>query len=76
MNLKIGDRVRIEPLTDHEKDVYPKGWSTGMDAYVGKTTKIIDIIQDTNTYVLYCDGGKWAWSDENLVLVRDKIVLF
>lgn len=76
MNLKIGDRVRIEPLTDHEKDVYPKGWSKEMDQYVGKTTKIIDIIQDTNTYVLYCDGGKWAWSDQNLVLVREKIALF
>lgn len=78
MTLKIGDRVRIEPLTDREKRYYPHSWSYRMDQYVGRVTRITDILinDESKIYVLSCDNGKWAWSDQNLVLVREKIALF
>lgn len=41
------------------------------------TLKIGDRVRsESKIYVLSCDNGKWAWSDQNLVLVREKIALF
>ena len=51
MTLKIGDRVRIEPLTDNEKKYYPHSWSYRMDQYVGRVTRITDILTNSESKI-------------------------
>ena len=70
MELRIGDRVIIEPLTDTEKYYYEHGWSDDMDEYIGEITTIEDICND-NEYYLNCDGNEFTWSSSNLRLIPD-----
>ena len=50
MELKVGDYVRIEPLSENQKQNYPFGWvpstdtrSMNMDKFIGTVTKITNI---------------------------------
>lgn len=44
MNLHVGDKVQIDPLTDIQKEIYPHYWSSFMDDYIGEITTILRII--------------------------------
>ena len=82
MELKVGDYVRIEPLSDEEKQNYPFGWASrdynrydNMDNYIGNVTKITRI---SNTrYYLECDNSRYKWSASHLKpITKSNIMLF
>ena len=84
MNLHVGDKVQIEPLTDHQKESYPHYWSSFMDDYIGKITTILRIIpscvnhsSEFTEYYLECDNRQFAWSNIHLTKVEpQKVQLF
>ena len=83
MTLTEGDFIRLEPLDDDEKDEYPHGWNLAMDQYLGKITKILDIVpcisepHEEDEYYLECDNGRFIWSSIHLTKVEpQKVHLF
>ena len=82
MTLKVGDYVKIEPLSYEKKQNYPFGWASrdddsydNMDNYIGNVTKITQI-SNTRHY-LECDNGRYKWSDLHLKPIqKSSIILF
>lgn len=70
MQLKVGDKVVIQPLSDSQKEDYEFGWDYDMDDYIGETATI-DEIGDDRGYTLDCDGHTFVWSDIHLQPVHD-----
>lgn len=72
MRLKVGDYVRIEPLSEEQKQNYPFGWAfsdenphRNMDKFIGRVTK------------LECDGGRYVWHNSHLKpITKYNIMLF
>lgn len=83
MTLKVGDYVKIQPLSEEQKQNYPTGWiyyeedhNDNMDMYIGTITKVKSIM-GYNSYSLECDEGTYEWSDVNLTLINpSKMELF
>lgn len=86
MELKVGDYVRIEPLSDEEKQSYPFRWIyqganpyISMDKFIGTVTKITLISEHSGRpcYYLECDSGAYMWSDSHLKrITKQNIMLF
>lgn len=83
MKLEVGDYVRIEPLSDEEKQNYRFGWVyshsdpyRNMDQFIGTITKITNISTDFR-YKLECDGGRYVWHNSHLKpITKYNIILF
>ena len=83
MKLEVGDYVRIEPLSDEEKQNYRFGWVyshsdpyRNMDQFVGKVTRI-SRVEGKFRYYLECDGGQYMWSSSHLKrIITSDIMLF
>lgn len=83
MKLEVGDYVRIEPLSDEEKQNYRFGWVyshsdpyRNMDQFVGKVTRI-SRVEGKFRYYLECDGGQYMWSSSHLKrITTSDIMLF
>ena len=76
MELKDGDMVLIEPLSEEQKRQYPHGWGSGMDRYLGCITTITRFYYN-DEYYLECDGHQDAWSSIHLKPISThKIKLF
>lgn len=86
MILKVGDYVRIEPLSEEQKQNYPFGWAfsdenphRNMDKFIGTVTKITLISEYSGCpcYYLDCDSGAYMWSDSHLKrITKQNIMLF
>lgn len=83
MKLEVGDYVRIEPLSEDQKQNYPFGWvpsndnhSMNMDKFIGTITKITNISTDFR-YKLECDGGRYVGHNSHLKpITKYNIMLF
>lgn len=84
MNLYVGDKVQIDPLTDIQKEFYPHYWSSFMDDYIGEITTILRIIPGSinqssafTEYYLECDNRQFTWSNIHLTKIEpQKVQLF
>ena len=43
---KIGQKVKINPVSESEKFDYPWGWVDEMDKYVGQIVTILDTVDE------------------------------
>jgi len=83
MILKVGDYVRIEPLSEEQKQNYPFGWAfsdenphRNMDKFIGRVTKITRIAGG-DRFFLECDAGNYTWSVSHLKPIKkSNIILF
>lgn len=76
MKLNVGDYVRIEPLSEAQKQIYPYSWDFDMDKYIGNIIKITRISEGPR-YRLECDNGRYVWSDSHLKHINpSNIILF
>lgn len=82
MRLEVGDYVKIEPLSEEQKQNYPFGWAystndpnRNMDKFIGEVTRISRIC-DSRHY-LECDSGQYMWSRSHLKPIqKSSIILF
>ena len=75
--LKIGQKVKIEPISEDAKEYYPWGWVKEMDEFVGQIVTISDhIYEKYEDYIGHqeCYAVKeniWTWDIRNLSIVKD-----
>ena len=75
--LKIGQKVKIEPISEYKKQYYPWGWVPEMDNHVGQIVTITGYVDEE--YPDYigrqeCYTVKeniWTWDIRNLSIVED-----
>jgi len=61
---KIGDKVEIMPLNEHEKALYPPRWISDMDEHVGDIVTIETIMESPDHYGV--KENCWTWHASNL----------
>lgn len=61
---KIGDKVEIMPLNEHQKVLYPPKWILDMDEYVGDVVTIETIMETPDHYGV--KENCWTWHASNL----------
>lgn len=71
-NFKIGQKVKINPVSEAQKDYYPWGWVDDMNNYVGQIATISGYVTeqypDYNRYqkCYTVKENDWTWSHMNL----------
>lgn len=81
---KVGQKVKINPVSESAKENYPWGWVDEMDAYVGQVVTILDIVGgdypvideevwgNRGTPECYTvEENTWTWAASNLSLVDE-----
>lgn len=82
---KIGQKVRINPVSESAKFDYPWGWVDEMDKYVGQIVTILDTVDEEypvideeawghrgNPECYTVEENTWTWAASNLSLVEEK----
>lgn len=85
---KIGQKVKINPVSESEKFDYPWGWVDEMDKYVGQIVTILDTVDGEypvideeawgnrgNPECYTVEENTWTWAASNLSLVEEKSAL-
>lgn len=80
---KVGQKVKINPVSDIEKEDYPWGWVDEMDAYVGQVVTISGIVSEEYPVIdeeawgyrgapecYTVEENTWTWVASNLSLVE------
>ena len=67
--LKIGQKVKINPISKNAKEHYPWGWNSEMDHRVGKIVTISHILKNGSYLV---EENIWTWDKKNLNIVEEK----
>lgn len=75
--LKIGQKVKIEPISEQEKEYYPWGWVEEMDKYVGQIVTISSHVKQKypdhigNQECYTVKENIWTWHIRNLSIVKN-----
>lgn len=75
--LKINQKVKIEPISEQEKEYYPWGWVDNMDDYVGEIVTISTHVDEQYPYYIghqECYTVKeniWTWDIRNLSIIEE-----
>ena len=75
--LKINQKVKIEPISEQEKEYYPWGWVDNMDDYVREIVTISthvdeqypDYIGHQECYTV--KENIWTWDIRNLSIIEE-----
>jgi hypothetical protein len=75
--LKIGQKVKIDPISENKKEYYPWSWVDDMNKHVGKIVTISsqvdeqypDYIGKQECYTI--KENIWTWDIQNLSIVED-----
>lgn len=69
---QVGDFVMVRYHSEYEKETYPRTWVPAMDTFEGNLAIVRHISDDSNIYVLECDGEKFYFDKQSLepALVR------
>lgn len=75
--LKIGQKVKIEPISEEDKEYYPWGWVPEMNVHVGEIVTISAFVDEEypdyiGQYECYTvKENIWTWDIRNLSIVEN-----